>query len=163
QIACRNGNDMDDVQRGFVRPALGQMPHHPAQVTLPGDQHLHHILDTAVQPTCTQATGPFWQARAPGSRGIAAPAPQYTTTLLMLSPECIRSKPLLMSSSFRIWVIIGSISILPSIYQSTMPGRSEEHTSELQSRENLVCRLLLEKKKEVRDWSCQRIDEHARS
>src|SRR5690606_40866499 len=28
--------------------------------------------------------------------------------------------------------------------------RSEEHTSELQSRENLVCRLLLEKKKEGR-------------
>src|SRR5690606_41493807 len=27
------------------------------------------------------------------------------------------------------------------------PLRSEEHTSELQSRENLVCRLLLEKKK----------------
>src|SRR5690606_41770612 len=27
------------------------------------------------------------------------------------------------------------------------PDRSEEHTSELQSRENLVCRLLLEKKK----------------
>src|SRR5690606_40637039 len=26
-------------------------------------------------------------------------------------------------------------------------SRSEEHTSELQSRENLVCRLLLEKKK----------------
>src|SRR5690606_39329019 len=28
-------------------------------------------------------------------------------------------------------------------------SRSEEHTSELQSRENLVCRLLLEKKKEI--------------
>src|SRR5690606_41359711 len=28
--------------------------------------------------------------------------------------------------------------------------RSEEHTSELQSRENLVCRLLLEKKKTTR-------------
>src|SRR3989475_6996107 len=27
------------------------------------------------------------------------------------------------------------------------PGRSEEHTSELQSQSNLVCRLLLEKKK----------------
>src|SRR5690606_37666300 len=27
-----------------------------------------------------------------------------------------------------------------------LPARSEEHTSELQSRENLVCRLLLEKK-----------------
>src|SRR5215475_10781 len=31
--------------------------------------------------------------------------------------------------------------------QSGSHGRSEEHTSELQSRENLVCRLLLEKKK----------------
>src|SRR5690606_41122193 len=30
---------------------------------------------------------------------------------------------------------------------SVVFGRSEEHTSELQSRENLVCRLLLEKKK----------------
>src|SRR5436309_12563333 len=29
-------------------------------------------------------------------------------------------------------------------------ARSEEHASELQSRENLVCRLLLEKKKGVR-------------
>src|SRR5690606_40345396 len=29
---------------------------------------------------------------------------------------------------------------------TTKPARSEEHTSELQSRENLVCRLLLEKK-----------------
>src|SRR5690606_42037984 len=29
--------------------------------------------------------------------------------------------------------------------------RSEEHTSELQSRENLVCRLLLEKKKKQRN------------
>src|SRR3712207_6921884 len=28
-----------------------------------------------------------------------------------------------------------------------IPGRSEEHTSELQSRQYLVCRLLLEKKK----------------
>src|SRR5690606_41941344 len=30
---------------------------------------------------------------------------------------------------------------------TTLCARSEEHTSELQSRENLVCRLLLEKKK----------------
>src|SRR5688572_31157645 len=31
-----------------------------------------------------------------------------------------------------------------------LPGRSEEHTSELQSQSNLVCRLLLEKKKKTR-------------
>src|SRR2546427_4959811 len=30
---------------------------------------------------------------------------------------------------------------------SSKPSRSEEHTSELQSQSNLVCRLLLEKKK----------------
>src|SRR2546430_7738238 len=32
---------------------------------------------------------------------------------------------------------------------SCAPSRSEEHTSELQSQSNLVCRLLLEKKKET--------------
>src|SRR5688572_32258006 len=31
--------------------------------------------------------------------------------------------------------------------KATLSGRSEEHTSELQSQSNLVCRLLLEKKK----------------
>src|SRR2546427_7992446 len=31
-------------------------------------------------------------------------------------------------------------------------GRSEEHTSELQSQSNLVCRLLLEKKNRIRIW-----------
>src|SRR2546430_6022899 len=32
--------------------------------------------------------------------------------------------------------------------------RSEEHTSELQSQSNIVCRLLLEKKKKVIDLFC---------
>src|SRR5690606_42100110 len=35
----------------------------------------------------------------------------------------------------------------PSPADCALNSRSEEHTSELQSRENLVCRLLLEKKK----------------
>src|SRR2546421_2119461 len=35
-------------------------------------------------------------------------------------------------------------------------GRSEEHTSELQSRSDLVCRLLLEKKKQKDKLSCVR-------
>src|SRR5699024_11768084 len=35
----------------------------------------------------------------------------------------------------------------PSIYVKKRRDRSEEHTSELQSRFDLVCRLLLEKKK----------------
>src|SRR2546427_9280263 len=36
---------------------------------------------------------------------------------------------------------------LPSTRQVRITMRSEEHTSELQSQSNLVCRLLLEKKK----------------
>src|SRR5690606_41704323 len=39
------------------------------------------------------------------------------------------------------------VRALPYAYLMLTAARSEEHTSELQSRENLVCRLLLEKKK----------------
>src|SRR5207249_11758354 len=39
------------------------------------------------------------------------------------------------------------------------PGRSEEHTSELQSRFDLVCRLLLEKKKKKKHLSFTHIQE----
>src|SRR2546422_6306122 len=35
---------------------------------------------------------------------------------------------------------------------ASFPSRSEEHTSELQSRLHLVCRLLLEKKKKKDEW-----------
>src|SRR2546430_15676610 len=35
------------------------------------------------------------------------------------------------------------------IERNTIVARSEEHTSELQSQSNLVCRLLLEKKKKM--------------
>src|SRR5947209_14789900 len=35
----------------------------------------------------------------------------------------------------------------PAVYRAAIFSRSEEHTSELQSRQYLVCRLLLEKKK----------------
>src|SRR5579883_3575801 len=41
--------------------------------------------------------------------------------------------------------VVGMTELLARTPQSAT--RSEEHTSELQSRENLVCRLLLEKKK----------------
>src|SRR5690606_41474311 len=49
-------------------------------------------------------------------------------------------------------ILIGDIHRFPFIKDKVqlddiIDKRSEEHTSELQSRENLVCRLLLEKKK----------------
>src|SRR5947208_9094550 len=45
-------------------------------------------------------------------------------------------------------------------------ARSEEHTSELQSPDHLVCRLLLEKKKKKKKYKnikYRRIEEHSRS
>src|SRR3712207_7031268 len=39
------------------------------------------------------------------------------------------------------------LSLICLVIKTTLSHRSEEHTSELQSRQYLVCRLLLEKKK----------------
>src|SRR3712207_7852442 len=45
----------------------------------------------------------------------------------------------------------------PIIVRPSAEKRSEEHTSELQSRQYLVCRLLLEKKKNTQDQEHQRV------
>src|SRR2546430_12126426 len=46
---------------------------------------------------------------------------------------------------------------------SKIINRSEEHTSELQSQSNLVCRLLLEKKNEADHVSGLELKEHCKS
>src|SRR5690606_40276888 len=67
-----------------------------------------------------------------------------TTTAIASSAATDNEAPppsgtrMLASSTWKAW-------LMP--IESTLTSRSEEHTSELQSRENLVCRLLLEKKK----------------
>src|SRR4030066_1523670 len=49
-----------------------------------------------------------------------------------------------------IWIFPGSMtSVEPKPRDVPCMNRSEEHTSELQSHLNLVCRLLLEKKKQI--------------
>src|SRR2546427_3280138 len=73
----------------------------------------------------------------------------YTT--LFRSPSC--------ASPFT--VVQGHCQIL----QPCRLDRSEEHTSELQSQSNLVCRLLLEKKKNDYPITCPRpqpINRHSR-
>src|ERR1039457_7621372 len=44
------------------------------------------------------------------------------------------------------------------LLRPVLRSRSEEHTSELQSPCNLVCRLLLEKKNKIKQTRCQRCD-----
>src|SRR3712207_7795068 len=46
-----------------------------------------------------------------------------------------------------------SMSITVAYGPHSSSNRSEEHTSELQSRQYLVCRLLLEKKKDFRHYT----------
>src|SRR2546425_8523643 len=46
-----------------------------------------------------------------------------------------------------VWLARTQLAIWPNGGPKTIPMRSEEHTSELQSLAYLVCRLLLEKKK----------------
>src|SRR2546429_6426835 len=49
----------------------------------------------------------------------------------------------------RLVVSAGQRQLLRQVVVCVSPVRSEEHTSELQSRLHLVCRLLLEKKKKI--------------
>src|SRR3712207_8727886 len=49
--------------------------------------------------------------------------------------------------TFPVFLLLLCCAMLFSCSSSAMDSRSEEHTSELQSRQYLVCRLLLEKKK----------------
>src|SRR5690554_7773810 len=64
----------------------------------------------------------------------------FTGFLVMLLKAEIKSSYILSAAAIILPLTPGIIIINPTI-------RSEEHTSELQSRPHLVCRLLLEKKK----------------
>src|SRR5436309_3828421 len=50
--------------------------------------------------------------------------------------------------------VVADSAGIPLLVVALLHARSEEHTSELQSREKLVCRLLLEKNIELRKTSC---------
>src|SRR5215208_7378181 len=71
----------------------------------------------------------------------------YTT--LFRSPRCAAPQRLPSRTSAERWPGRGS-----RLRMHRGPWRSEEHTSELQSRGHLVCRLLLEKKKKTADRRC---------
>src|SRR2546427_2910625 len=55
------------------------------------------------------------------------------------------------TNKYRPWITLGIYTVLLGLVGwvawGHWPARSEEHTSELQSQSNLVCRLLLAKKK----------------
>src|SRR5690606_39993625 len=83
------------------------------------------------------------------SQRILSAVSVLATVVILLCASCASKKNL-------IYLQPDSVE-LSTLYELNAPklqpgdilaiARSEEHTSELQSRENLVCRLLLEKKK----------------
>src|SRR5690606_40517408 len=66
-----------------------------------------------------------------------------------IRPTFFRMFRVSISTPLEVWAsIIPAISSVKiGMNRMAVVNRSEEHTSELQSRENLVCRLLLEKEK----------------
>src|SRR5690606_5256646 len=91
------------------------------------------------QPPSTRAIAPL--ANRSVARAYRSPAALAYTRVTSPASQQAKSKSCTIKSTImppeRAW----------SRYQLSPGLRSEEHTSELQSRENLVCRLLLEKKK----------------
>src|SRR5699024_12739721 len=108
------------------------------------DDSLRHLAHLHTPP-------PFF---LPHRRPPSSPLFPYTT-LFRSDLIPLLFSPLMDGSSDENERILKSIRILRKAEQTILPedirkmeARSEEHTSELQSRFDLVCRLLLEKKKE---------------
>src|SRR2546422_5580492 len=76
------------------------------------------------------------------SRGPVTPSPSIRTTRRQVTPSFRRAT-----------VSSGRRRTAVTLRAPARRARSEEHTSELQSRLHLVCRLLLEKKKKHIGWS----------
>src|SRR2546427_8226260 len=83
---------------------------------------------------------------------------QSAQAVLFLTPEYNRSIPGVLKNALdqgsrpygkSVWA--GKPAAVAGVSVGAIGTRSEEHTSELQSQSNLVCRLLLEKKKHSRN------------
>src|SRR5437764_2821926 len=84
-------------------------------------------------------------SRLPNTMGVLAFAKYYAPSATRAAPSIPRDQPVRRSSGTR----CERISCSQSSKHNRFPAsRSEEHTSELQSPMYLVCRLLLEKKKQ---------------
>ena len=82
---------------------------------------------------------------------VQASTPGVESTVTATMYDC--SDNVLATDRVKISVI--KIEIIGTEETADGTARSEEHTSELQSRTNLVCRLLLEKKKKIKNQEKQ--------
>src|SRR5256885_13268215 len=96
-----------------------------------GDRHLVKPVGTGVLVAVVDGLGHGAEAAAAAQAAVAALERHATESPVPLIERCHRA-------------LQGTRGVVMSV---AVLGRSEEHTSELQSPCNLVCRLLLEQKK----------------
>src|SRR5688572_31624337 len=100
-----------------------------------------------LEVACPDIAGESTIPRAPVS---ASGVPIITFFLEIVHPSMRRTAPMTPANHpmpHIVPVSIGITELAASAASPCIETRSEEHTSELQSQSNLVCRLLLEKKK----------------
>src|SRR5215475_15551939 len=107
---------------------------------LHGPQHSSVSKATAFTPSNAASAHQVWHWQPPVISGKPAPA-------LEASPTVVAGVVYIGAESGGFYALNESTGTVKWSRQLDTEPRSEEHTSELQSRENLVCRLLLEKKK----------------
>src|SRR5690606_34460235 len=129
------GIDMAGKPRAGRNPegTAGEGPRLRSRITVQGD-------DRAPHRTFLRAMGLDDEAIAKPFVGVMSTHGENTPCSLSLRPQAEAAKT---------GVAIAGGTPFEFTTVSVSDGRSEEHTSELQSRENLVCRLLLEKKKDT--------------
>src|SRR3712207_7941340 len=77
----------------------------------------------------------------------------YTTLSRSLVPVVVATAALRLVAPGLVGLVAGAVGVARDLLHGLVAGallRSEEHTSELQSRQYLVCRPLVEKKKRCR-------------
>src|SRR2546422_5357357 len=110
---------------------------------------------SANAPSATDAKAEKASASGAGTRPSDGPAAQaQTCTAARASPSRLSPNERERGRSLKPQTAIAVEATSPSATRTAGPSRpcairSEEHTSELQSRLHLVCRLLLEKKKNI--------------
>src|SRR5690606_41642725 len=109
-------------------------------------RHVHHSVICQLQSTHVSTLFPYTTLFRSNKHLFVFPFPDQS------GHECVPYKS--DSVDKAVFVSVKDKSDFDKVFLKPRPWpqqRSEEHTSELQSRENLVCRLLLEKKTGIQE------------